>query len=137
MLNKILIVDDSAVVHSMYKFMLHRYNCEIVDAMNGQEALDILATRSGIQLVILDINMPVMSGLQFMEKAVCMTSCQKTPIIVVSTEDKNEDIIRGLRMGAAGYMKKPFDPRELYELIERLTLPAAEKPVFRPVPAFA
>ncbi len=120
MLKKILVVDDSALIHQMYRLVMNRYNCAIVDAMNGQEALDVLAVQGDIELILLDLNMPVMNGLQFMEKAAQLGIVRKIPIIVISTEGKEEDTIRGLKLGARGYLKKPFHPAGLHELIEKI-----------------
>ena len=120
MLKKILVVDDSSLIHQMYRLVMSRYKCEIVDAMNGQEALDILALQNDIQLILLDINMPVMNGVQFLEKAAKSGLPSKVPVIVISTEGKEEDTLRGLKLGARGYLKKPFNPTDLYGLIEKI-----------------
>ena len=125
MLRKILVVDDSALIHQMYRLVMSRYKCEIVDAMNGQEALDVLAQHQDIQLILLDINMPVMNGVQFLEKTSQTGLPTKIPVIVISTEGREEDTIRGLKLGAKGYLKKPFNPTELYSLIEKI-VPQAE-----------
>jgi two-component system chemotaxis response regulator CheY len=119
MLKKVLVVDDSALIHQMYRLVLNRYECEIVDAMNGQEALDLLASHD-VQLILLDINMPVMNGVQFLEKASPLGITKRIPVIVISTEGKEEDTIRGLKLGAKGYLKKPFSPSHLYDLIGKI-----------------
>lgn len=120
MLKKILVVDDSALIHQMYRLVMNRYNCTIVDAMNGQEALDVLTMQHDIELILLDINMPVMNGLQFLEKAAQSGIVKRIPVIVISTEGKEEDTIRGLKLGARGYLKKPFHPAALHELIDKI-----------------
>lgn len=120
MVKKILVVDDSALIHQMYRLVMNRYSCTIADAMNGQEALDVLAVQKDIELILLDINMPVMNGLQFMEKASSIGIVSKIPVIIISTEGKEEDTIRGLKLGAKGYLKKPFQPAELHLMIEKL-----------------
>ena len=125
MLKKILVVDDSSLIHQMYRLVMSRYKCEIVDAMNGQEALDILSLQNDVQLILLDINMPVMNGVQFLEKAAKSGLPSKIPIIVISTEGKEEDTLRGLKLGAKGYLKKPFNPTDLYSLIEKIVPLAA------------
>ncbi|MCM2357095.1 MAG: response regulator [Geobacteraceae bacterium] len=125
MLKKILVVDDSSLIHQMYRLVMSRYKCEIVDAMNGQEALDVLALQKDVQLILLDINMPVMNGVQFLEKASQSGLPARIPVIVISTEGKEEDTIRGLRLGAKGYLKKPFNPADLYTLIEKILPQAA------------
>lgn len=120
MIKKILVVDDSALIHQMYRLVMNRYNCTIADAMNGQEALDLLAVQKDIELILLDINMPVMNGLQFMEKASAIGIVSTIPVIIISTEGKEEDTIRGLKLGAKGYLKKPFHPAELHLMIEKI-----------------
>jgi two-component system chemotaxis response regulator CheY len=120
MLKKVLVVDDSSLIHQMYKLVMNRYNCTIADAMNGQEALEVLALQNDIELILLDINMPVMNGLQFLEKASPLGIVSRIPVIIISTEGKEEDTIRGLKLGARGYLKKPFHPAELHDMIEKI-----------------
>ena len=121
MLKKVLIVDDSALIHQMYKLVFMRYrNCQLVSAMNGLEALDKLSQESGIELVLLDINMPVMNGLQFLQNLHKEGIHKDLPVIIVSTEGKEEDTLRGLTLGARGYVKKPFQPTELHNIIEKV-----------------
>ena len=121
MLKKILIVDDSSLLHQMYKLVFMRYRgCKVVSAMNGLEALDKLSQEDGIELVLLDINMPVMNGLQFLQNIQDDENHKGLPIIIVSTEGKEEDTLRGLSMGARGYIKKPFQPAELHSMIEKI-----------------
>lgn len=121
MLKKILIVDDSSLLHQMYKLVFMRYKgCKVVSAMNGLEALDKLSQEEGIELVLLDINMPVMNGLQFLQNIQEDGNHMGLPIIIVSTEGKEEDTLRGLSMGARGYIKKPFQPAELHTMIEKI-----------------
>ncbi|GFE59386.1 response regulator [Geobacter sp. AOG1] len=120
MLKKILVVDDSALIHQMYRLVMNGYGCEIVDAMNGQEALDILAKQHDIQLILLDINMPVMNGIQFLHKAAPLGIPRRIPVIIISTEGKEEDTVRGLSLGARGYVKKPFQPADLHALIGKV-----------------
>jgi len=126
MLRKILAVDDSALIHQMYKLFLSRYkNCKLVSAMNGLEALDKLGQEEGIDLILLDINMPVMNGLEFLQRVQKEAAYQTIPVIIISTEGKEEDTIRGLKMGAKGYVKKPFQASELHGLIEKITSAAS------------
>jgi len=120
MVKKVLVVDDSSLIHQMYRLVLNRYNCTIADAMNGQEALEVLALQNDIELILLDINMPVMNGLQFLEKASPLGIASRIPVIIISTEGKEEDTIRGLKLAARGYLKKPFHPASLHEMIEKI-----------------
>jgi CheY-like chemotaxis protein len=81
MLRKILAVDDSALIHQMYKLFLSRYkNCKLVSAMNGVEALDKLAQEAEIDLILLDINMPVMNGLEFLQRVQKESAYKDIPV---------------------------------------------------------
>lgn len=120
MLKKVLVVDDSALIHQMYKMVLMRYRCKVVDALNGQEALDKLEQNADCDLMLVDINMPLMNGLEFIQKVKATGKYDKIPIIIVSTEGKEEDTERGLAIGANGYVKKPFQPSDLHALISKL-----------------
>ncbi len=120
-LNKVLVIDDSKLIHQMYRLVLMKYkNCAIIDAMNGLEALDVLSKENGIELILLDINMPVMNGVQFMEKLKKENLYRHIPIVVISTEGKEEDTLRAMKLGAWGYIVKPFKSESLYELIEKI-----------------
>ncbi|GFO53301.1 response regulator [Geomonas sp. Red276] len=123
MLQKVLIVDDSELIHHMYRLVMQRYGCQFLDALNGQEALEILEREDDVELILLDINMPVMNGVQFMEKAGQLGISRRIPIVVISTEGKEEDTVLALRLGARGYLKKPFNSTDLYNLVEKI-LPA-------------
>ena len=120
MLKKVLVVDDSALIHQMYKMVLMRYRCEIVDALNGQDGLDKLEKHPDVSMMLVDINMPLMNGLEFIQKVKAAGKYDHIPIIIVSTEGKEEDTQRGLAIGAKGYVKKPFQPSDLHKLIGNL-----------------
>jgi two-component system chemotaxis response regulator CheY len=120
MLKKVLVVDDSALIHQMYKMVLMRYRCEIIDAMNGQDGLEKLEKNLDVNLVLLDINMPIMNGIEFIKKVKAAGTYEQIPIVMVSTEGKEEDTLRGLALGAKGYVKKPFQPSDLHAIIEKI-----------------
>ncbi len=136
-LRKVLIVDDSKLIHQMYRLVLMRFReCKIVDAMNGLEALEVLAREKDFDLILLDINMPIMNGVQFMEKVGENGTHTRAPIIVISTEGKEEDTVRAMRLGARGYIVKPFKSDSLYDLIEKVVAkysPAAATEIVREV----
>ena len=120
MLKKVIVIDDSALIHQMYKMVLMRYKCEIIAAQNGQEGLEKLAKNPDADLILLDINMPLMNGLEFIKKVRELGKYDNVPIVIVSTEGKEEDTMRGLALGAKGYVKKPFQPSDMHTLIEKL-----------------
>ncbi|HWR59839.1 MAG TPA: response regulator [Thermodesulfovibrionales bacterium] len=118
---KVLIVDDSKLIHQMYRLVLMRFKeCKLIDAMNGLEALEIMSREADLDLILLDINMPVMNGIQFMEKLNEMGIHRKIPIIVVSTEGKEADTLRAINLGAWGYIVKPFKSENLFDLIGKV-----------------
>ena len=123
MLKKVLVVDDSALMHQMYKMALTRYNCTLLSAKNGQDGLDQLAKNPDIDLVLLDINMPVMGGLEFLKKIKELGTYPALPIVLQSTEGKEEDTKRGMEMGASGYLTKPIRTAALHAMIDKLIPP--------------
>jgi len=130
-IQKILIVEDSELLHRMYDvvFRQHRQNSGILlHAFNGKEALERLAQHPDVDLILLDINMPVMSGLQFLQHCQAQRVFREIPVIVISTEGKHDDTMRALQAGARGYLTKPFKPVDLHALIDRVvTAPAAAR----------
>jgi len=120
MLKKVLVVDDSALIHQMYKMALMRYKCTIVLAKNGQAALDLLPQHPDIDLILLDINMPIMGGIEFLQKVKALDNYSHIPIVIQTTEGKEEDTKRGMELGAAGYVTKPVQTAALHALIEKL-----------------
>lgn len=125
-INKIMVVEDSELLHRMYDLILLRYikdGTQIIHAYNGKEALESLSAHPDTDVIILDINMPVMSGLEFLNYRRQEDVFREIPVIIVSTEGKQDDTIRGLRAGAKGYVTKPFQASDLSSLIERV-LPA-------------
>ena len=120
-LRKVLIVDDSKLIHQMYRLVLMKFkDCKLVDAMNGLEALEIISRENGFDLILLDINMPVMNGIQFMERLRETGAHQNIPVIVISTEGKEEDTVRAINLGAWGYIVKPFKSESLHEIIGKV-----------------
>jgi two-component system, chemotaxis family, chemotaxis protein CheY len=127
MLKKVLVVDDSPLIHQMYRIVMSRYKCELLSAKNGQEALEVLAGQDEVELVLLDMNMPVMNGVQFLEECSRQGLSSRIPIIVVSTEGKEADAVAGLKLGASGYLTKPFSAAQLHEIITRTLASFAAK----------
>ena len=115
---KILVVDDSKLIHKMFEVLLRQFT--LVHAHDGLEALQCLSNNADIDLILLDINMPRMSGLEFLKQVKNEGMFRDIPVVIISTEGKEEDTIRGLEAGAAAYIKKPFGNQELLEVIQRL-----------------
>lgn len=120
---KVLVVDDSRLMHKMYEVMLREY--VVVYAFDGREALARLGEHPDVDLVLLDVNMPNMDGLEFLGHAAEGGRLGSLRVIIVSTEGREEDTARGLEAGAAAYIKKPFQSEEIRKVIEQLEEPGA------------
>jgi len=115
---KALVIDDSSLIHKMFKVMFPK--TLLVHAMDGREALQRLAEQPDVDLIFLDINMPHMNGLEFLAQVKADAALAQIPVIIVSTEGKEEDTLRGLRAGAAAYVKKPFRNEVVQEIVRKL-----------------
>jgi len=115
---KVLVTDDSKLMHKMYEVMLRQY--PLVFALDGQQALDRLQEHPDIDLVLLDINMPRMNGLEFLARVRENEQLKDLRVIIISTEGREEDTARGLEAGASAYIKKPFHSEDILEVISRL-----------------
>jgi CheY-like chemotaxis protein len=120
----VLVVDDSKLMHKMYEVMLRQF--PLVYALDGREALDRLREHGDVELVLLDINMPTMNGLEFLAEMKADRDLAATPVIIISTEGKEEDTSRGLEAGASAYIKKPFHREDILDVITRLPGGSAE-----------
>lgn len=116
--SKILVVDDSKLMHKMYEVMLRQYS--LVYALDGRQALERLREHGDIDLVLLDVNMPNMNGLEFLAAMKGGSVGVDLPVIIISTEGREEDTARGIDAGAAAYIKKPFHTEEILEVIAGL-----------------
>jgi two-component system chemotaxis response regulator CheY len=122
MLRAVLIADDSRLIQHMLQVLLAGYRgTRIVTATDGARALEVLSQEPDIDLILLDINMPVMNGIEVLERLARDTRYQRIPVIVVTTEGEEQTVSRCLAMGAKGYVRKPVDAPHLYKLIEELT----------------
>ncbi len=115
---KVLVVDDSKLMHKMYEVMLRQY--PLVYASDGRQALERLQDHEDIDLVLLDVNMPNMNGLEFLAQLRADGSRALLPVVIISTEGRDEDTVRGMEAGATAYIKKPFHSEEILDVISRL-----------------
>ncbi|WP_035350501.1 response regulator [Edaphobacter aggregans] len=111
----ILIIDDSAVMRKVIERALRQSGLElseVVQASNGEEALEVLRADAGsaskIGLIISDINMPVMDGLQFLEARRDQKLAVGVPVVMITTEGSEPFVLRAIAAGAQGYICKPF-----------------------------
>jgi|WetSurMetagenome_2_1015567.scaffolds.fasta_scaffold137828_3 two-component system, chemotaxis family, chemotaxis protein CheY len=122
-IRKILVIDDSELLHRMYDliFMRSRNNgVEILHAYQGQEGLNKLERHPDTDLIILDIHMPGMNGLEFLDHCKRERVFQDIPVLVTGTQGREEDTMKGLKAGARAYLTKPFQSENLYKVIGKM-----------------
>ena len=116
---KILITEDSPTMRSLIISTLADLgDFEIVEAANGFEALRILP-REKVDLVITDINMPDINGLELVSFVKNNPRYRSIPLFIISTKGRDRDREKGLALGADAYLVKPFAPEELQALVQR------------------
>ncbi|MEW6698305.1 MAG: winged helix-turn-helix domain-containing protein [Bacillota bacterium] len=123
---KILIVDDEQPIRELVKFNLEREGFQVLQAGDGNTALQIAGTENP-DLIVLDVMLPEQDGLAVCRSLHQSTGTRSIPIIMLSARTEELDKVLGLEMGADDYMTKPFSPRELVARIKaRLRRQAAE-----------
>ena len=115
----ILAVDDSASVRKMVQFTLESKGFQVKVAEDGLEALEVLKHHV-IDAIILDINMPKMNGLEFLQSVKSESAYATVPVIMLITEGQEEDKEKALALGASAYVIKPFKPSQLLTLLEEI-----------------
>lgn len=116
---KILAVDDSASMRGMVAFTLRGAGHEVAEAENGQLALDA-ASAGRFDLVLADVNMPVMDGIAMVRALRAKPEYQGVPILMLTTESHTEKKMEGKAAGATGWLVKPFDPDQLLATVKRV-----------------
>ncbi len=111
---KVLIVDDSKIIHKIVASVVEMTGYESDSAINGEEALEKLRKDSDdIALVILDWNMPVMNGIDCLKEIKADPELESIPVMMLTTESERERMAMAIREGAAHYCTKPFTPEDL------------------------
>ena len=118
-LRKVLIVEDSGATRELLRAALETLEAvEVHTAVSGFDALKVLP-RHRFDLIITDINMPDINGLELINFVKKNPNYKDTPLFVVTTEGRDQDRERGLRLGANEYVVKPFSPERISELVRR------------------
>lgn len=118
-MKKALVIDDSTTMRRLVSNILKEQGgFEIVDAEDGQIALDKLKSGLNVQFICSDYNMPNLDGAGFIRGARAISAYAKTPILVITTNDQARDAVK--EAGASGWIKKPFSPDVLLEAVKRL-----------------
>jgi two-component system chemotaxis response regulator CheY len=120
---QVLIVDDSQIMRKIITGALKKLGVsQILEAADGVEALDIVKNNSDISLILMDWNMPTMTGLDAVIKL--RADGVKTPIVMVTTESEKEKVLVAIKSGANDYLVKPFNPKDIQSKLEKFLQPA-------------
>lgn len=114
-----LVVDDSTSMRQMVAFTLESAGYEIIEGKDGQDALGKVAGKS-INLVITDLNMPVMDGITLIRELRSQPSFKFTPILMLTTESQDSKKQEGKAAGATGWLVKPFNPDQLLGVVAKV-----------------
>ena len=112
-----LIVDDSSVMRKIVERSLRQAGIDLIkvfEAGNGAEALVILQENT-VDLILCDINMPVMDGLEFIKQLPGVANAKGVPVVMITTEGSESHVVEALSHGARGYIRKPFTPEQVKE----------------------
>lgn len=115
----ILAVDDSASMRQMVTFILRGAGYEVLEAVDGQDALETAKDRQ-VSLVLTDVNMPNLDGISLIRELRSLPDYKFTPIIMLTTEAGEEKKRQGKAAGATGWIVKPFDPEKLVAVIGKV-----------------
>lgn len=113
----VLIVDDSAAIRKILERVLRHTDFplgDVVEAGDGREALEKLQSKN-IGLILSDINMPNMDGLEMLQRIKACDQWKSTPIIMVTTEGSQDKVMLAIQLGATGYIRKPFTADQIKE----------------------
>jgi two-component system chemotaxis response regulator CheY len=114
-----LIVDDSSVMRKIVERALRQAGLDsmrVFEAGNGAEGLDVLRSNS-IDLILSDINMPSMDGLEFLKQIKDQNLAPGIPVVMITTESSEEHVKQAIAAGARGYIRKPFTPEQVKERV--------------------
>ena len=116
---RVLTIDDSRTILAMLRHTLTAAGYEVVAAEDGQQGLDKLENED-FDVVITDVNMPVMDGIEFIRRVRASGRYQSLPILILTTETSQEKRDLGKEAGGTGWIVKPFDPAKLINVIQKV-----------------
>ena len=117
---RILVCDDDPSVRSLLEITLS-FDHEVTTVENGQEAVDHLAEHPDVQILLLDVMMPVLDGLGTLRALRSNPATVDLPVVMLTAKAMESDVNAGLEAGATAYLSKPFDPLEVENLVAELT----------------
>jgi two-component system chemotaxis response regulator CheY len=118
-MRRILAVDDSASVRQMVSFTLRKAGYEVVEAVDGKDALAKIG-REKFDMIITDLNMPNLDGIQLIAAVRNLAGCSFVPMLMLTTESQAEKKDAGRKAGATGWIVKPFNAEQLIYVVQKL-----------------
>ncbi|HUO25919.1 MAG TPA: response regulator [Candidatus Aquilonibacter sp.] len=119
---RVLIVDDSAVMRKIVERCLRQAGIDLTEVLEANNGLEGLAALQGrrVDLILSDINMPAMDGLEFLHGLQAVENAKGTPVVMITTEGSESRVVEALSAGARGYIRKPFTPDQVKERVTPL-----------------
>ncbi len=115
---RVLVIDDSASIRKSVKFILEKEGYAVLEAVNGADGIEKLDNE--IDLIVSDVNMPEMDGIEMIRAIRSGSTAKTVPIIILTTESQEDVKNRGKEAGATAWLNKPFEPKGLLEVINRV-----------------
>jgi DNA-binding response OmpR family regulator len=116
---KVLTTDDSNTIRKIVKKAFTGYNCDLFEAENGVEGLAV-TVREKPDLILLDVTMPVMTGMEMLEKLKAEPDTKNIPVIMLTAESGKSNVTKAVMMGVKDYIVKPFKGDELIERVNKI-----------------
>ncbi|MCB1175245.1 MAG: response regulator [Leptospiraceae bacterium] len=120
MAKSIMVIDDSASIRQVLNMILSKEGFTVIEAVDGADALAKLPADSSLNLIICDVNMPNINGIEFVIKLKANPDHKFTPVIMLTTESEEEMKIKGMEAGAKAWLVKPFHPSQLMDAVNKL-----------------
>jgi two-component system chemotaxis response regulator CheY len=120
----VMVVDDSRIMRTIVRntFSELKIPCQFLEAANGKEALQLLGTQEEVHLILLDWNMPELSGIDFLKQVRSTEKYKNLPIIMVTSESAKYNVIEALKDGATDYIIKPVNEKIFIEKMTKITI---------------
>lgn len=118
-MHKILVVEDESHLQNLIRLLLEKAGYKPIVCFNGEDALIAAAEHSDIKLILLDIMMPGIDGLQVLKSLKSAISQKTIPVILLTALAQQEVVMKGIEGGAKDYIRKPFHPKEFLERIAK------------------
>ena len=115
----IMTADDSASVRQMVSFTLKQSGYEVIEAVDGKDALQKLGGQK-VDMLITDLNMPNLDGIGLIKGARAIPACKFIPIVMLTTESQDSKKQEGKAAGATGWIVKPFKPEQLLSVVKKV-----------------